>query len=144
MRRRIRSGDTGCQPLGESESSLLTRSLHPPFLSFTRRAKTKTQLLREKIQDLESKIKALENQSGSQAGSADSSESSPYLDNGGFDDQDDDEVTSPDSDSRLSSVPVGESFLGGDERRHKRAASSLEGVSCVRLADPWLCHIVFF
>ncbi|KAG8861218.1 hypothetical protein FRB96_003168 [Tulasnella sp. 330] len=71
------------------------------------RAKTKTQLLREKIQDLENKIKALEQQSGSQAGSGESSSSSPYAENGGFDDQDDDDgATSPDSEGRTSAAPV--------------------------------------
>ncbi|KAG9038432.1 hypothetical protein FRB95_001289 [Tulasnella sp. JGI-2019a] len=71
------------------------------------RAKTKTQLLREKIQDLENKIKALEQQSGSQAGSGESSSSSPYPENGVYDDQEDDDgATSPDSDGRASAAPA--------------------------------------
>ncbi|KAG8884803.1 hypothetical protein FRB98_002162 [Tulasnella sp. 332] len=90
------------------------------------RAKTKTQLLREKIQDLENKIKALEQQSGSQAGSGESSSSSPYAENGGFDDQDDDDgATSPDSEGRTSAAPVDNAT--GTSRKNSSATRGSRG-----------------
>ncbi|KAG8899588.1 hypothetical protein FRB99_006563 [Tulasnella sp. 403] len=64
------------------------------------RAKTKTQLLREKIQDLESKIRALEQHSSARHASSPGESSSSSPNNGSSGDQDDAEFPSPVSEFR--------------------------------------------